>query len=124
MGAFTFQQGVAGPQKPVTGFDTGVAGMHVGGKRRLFIPWQLAYGSRGNPPTIPAQANLVFDIELVGQSDNAPEQKTPPAAPPAAAMPATPQSVPATAAPAQPPAAAAPKRNKRIRVLVQNIKTK
>ncbi len=52
----------------IPGFDQGFHGMKVGGKRRLFIPWQLAYGDRGRPG-IPPQSDLIFDIELVGMSD-------------------------------------------------------
>ncbi|MBS1802110.1 MAG: FKBP-type peptidyl-prolyl cis-trans isomerase [Acidobacteria bacterium] len=53
----------------IPGFDQGFTGMKVGGKRRLFIPWQLAYGARGRPDAIPPKADLIFDIELVDQSD-------------------------------------------------------
>lgn len=52
----------------IPGFDQGFTGMKVGGKRRLFIPWQLAYGARGRPG-IPPKADLIFDIELVDQSE-------------------------------------------------------
>ena len=65
-----FQQGpnAQGQRQVVTGMDTGLDGMRVGGKRRLFIPWQLAYGP--NPyKTIPPKSELIFDIELVSQSD-------------------------------------------------------
>jgi peptidylprolyl isomerase len=117
----------------IAGWDLGFDGMHVGGKRRLFIPYQLAYGEAGRPnpdpknPGIPAKADLIFDIEVVEMLEP-PAQPAPPMRPgmpphpapvtphPGAAVspnaapakPATPAAPAATAAPAQPPAPAQP----------------
>jgi peptidylprolyl isomerase len=113
----------------IPGWDQGFDGMKVGGKRRLFIPYQLAYGATGRPPVIPAKADLIFDIELVSVQDlpAAPPRPTPPAPgtapgsgsgaapssttpPPASGKPADP-TAPTTApnsAPAPPPTATTP----------------
>ncbi len=116
----------------IPGFDQGFTGMKVGGKRRLFIPWQLAYGTREMPdhgpdhPGIPAKSDLIFDVELVDVTDlpipanhpgmpgapgGAMHPPTPPPTPPPSSAPASAPATPpppSSAAPTPPPQPATP----------------
>jgi peptidylprolyl isomerase len=66
----SFEQG---KRKVIPGWDAGFEGMRVGGKRRLFIPYQLAYGEKGRGK-IPPKAELVFDVELMDVTDPPPAE--------------------------------------------------
>jgi peptidylprolyl isomerase len=60
---FTF---TLGKGQVIKGWDQGVEGMKVGGRRELIIPAELAYGKTGSPPTIPPNSALVFVVDLLG----------------------------------------------------------
>jgi peptidylprolyl isomerase len=101
-----------GRGRVIPGWDQGFEGMKIGGKRRLFIPYQLAYGSIGRPPVIPPKSDLIFDIELVDVTDMPAPGKMgmPPGHPPIQVNPAAPGQKPAgpTGQPASPTAPASP----------------
>ena len=72
-----------GARRVISGWDAGFEGMRVGAKRRLFIPYQIAYGELGRPPVIPPKSELIFDVELMAVADTL-------AGPPASGAPAQP----------------------------------
>ena len=112
----------------IPGWDQGFNGMKIGGKRRLFIPWQLAYGAKGRQtndpknPGIPAMADLIFDVELIEVTDLTMPANHPattgtakpagttvtPATPATAATPASPSAPATPTTPATPAAPATP----------------
>jgi peptidylprolyl isomerase len=75
---------IQGMGRVIPGWDLGFDGMKIGGKRRLFIPWQLAYGAKGRPgpdpahPGVPAKADLIFDVELLKVTEMPPMPNRPP----------------------------------------------
>jgi peptidylprolyl isomerase len=112
----TITQGAQGDEHALTGIDQGFEGMRVGGKRRIIIPYQLAFGSRERPSPgpdlpvgIPPKSDLIFDVELLAVNDPPDKHPHPTVAPPshAPAAPAKPaKSAPAAPNAAPPPAAA------------------
>jgi len=125
---YQFPQGMGGAGRggPFPGFDQGFEGMKVGGKRRLFIPYELAYGTHAIPdrdadhPGIPAKSDLIFDIELIdvtdmpmppnhpGMGGMPPGHPMPPMHPTTPGAPGTPGAPAAPAAPANPATPPAP----------------
>jgi peptidylprolyl isomerase len=95
-----------GAHRVIEGWDTGFEGMRLGGKRRLYVPYQLGYGENGHQQ-IPAKAELVFDVELISQSDTQPTPPKPLTPPGGAAQPggetAAPAPRPSPAGTAAPP---------------------
>jgi peptidylprolyl isomerase len=71
-----------GARRVIAGWDAGFDGMRVHGQRRLFIPYQLAYGELGRPPVIPPRAALIFDVELMAVADTLPHDAPGPGAGP------------------------------------------
>ena len=116
-----FPQGMG---RLIPGFDQGFTGMKIGGKRRIFIPWQLGYGTREIPergaehPGIPAKSDLIFDVELVDVTELPARPMSPgrpmppggarPGVPPIPGATPTPGSAPAPSAPGAPPATPPP----------------
>jgi peptidylprolyl isomerase len=103
-----------GQGRPLAGWDMGVAGMKVGGIRRVFIPWQLGFGSREIPArdathgAVPSKSDLILDVELLDVADP-PQQPQRPGMmggrPPMPTMHPTPGAPGTPSAPAQPGAA-------------------
>jgi len=121
---------IMGQGGPLLGWELGFEGMKAGGKRRIFVPWQLGLGERAIPardashPAIPARSDLILDVELVDVTEPPPPPQRPgmppgamrppmgarpmPGAPGAPPAPAQPGAPPAPGAAPAPPASAAP----------------
>jgi peptidylprolyl isomerase len=106
----TITQGAQGIEHALTGLDQGFEGMRVGGKRRIIIPYQLAFGARERPSPgpdlpvgIPPKSDLIFDVELLAVNDPPEKHKHSMGAPP---HPPTTPGAPAKPAQTAPPAPA------------------
>ena len=62
---FVVGRRVVGPRKVIKGWGEGVMSMKIGGVRQLKVPPALGYGARSDPPVIPVNATLIFEIELL-----------------------------------------------------------
>jgi FKBP-type peptidyl-prolyl cis-trans isomerase len=69
---------IIGSAKTICGFDEALVGMRAGGQRRVFVPWQLAFGEKGRAPDVPQRADLVFVIDLYLPADSAYQRGSPP----------------------------------------------
>ncbi|PWW71967.1 hypothetical protein C7212DRAFT_229285 [Tuber magnatum] len=69
---FTF---TLGENRVIQGWERGLLDMCIGEKRKLIIPYSLAYGAGGMPPVIPAKSDLVFETELLGIQGFSPEKQ-------------------------------------------------
>lgn len=69
-----------GTKRVMPGWEQGIPGMRVGGLRRLWVPYRLAYGASGRPPSIPPRTDLVFDIELMAVAPTVSSTSTAPRA--------------------------------------------
>jgi hypothetical protein len=66
---------VLGTGRVIAGWDQGFVGMRVGGKRKLFVPSRLGYGTRGAGEAIPPNADLVFEVELLDVTPTCPTRR-------------------------------------------------
>jgi len=74
---------ILGSTKIICGFERGLLGMRAGEQRRVSVPWPLAFGEGGKPPTVPARSDVTFVVDLFLPADPSLEHGSGPARPPA-----------------------------------------